>query len=457
MATEAAILVVDDDDRARSSIARTLEPLGYRVHAVPSAEEALAAAAKEVFDVILCDIRLGGMDGLELQKRLRADFPDVPVVMITAYGAVETAVRALKQGAYDYVVKPLSAEELKSAVRRALESRRLRLANDSLRVVVRDIGEDVWVGESAPMKRLYEQAARVAPSNATVFLSGESGTGKEILARYLHANSPRHEEVFVALNCAALPENLADSQIFGHVRGAYTGAVADCRGHLEIAHGGTLFLDEVSDLKPEIQAKLLRVLEDGKLRRLGSEREMAVNVRILAAAQKEPERLVKEERLREDLFFRLGAIHLRIPPLRERTEDIAGLSIHFLRRFSREIKKPLDGLEPEALDLLRSYPWPGNVRELKNVMERAAIFAKPGSRIGVPELPEKFRRAPGGVGFAIEAGTVPTLEDVGDRYIRHVLDLCDGNQTKAAKILDVSSSTLWRHLSKGNRESEGQP
>ncbi|MCE9583125.1 MAG: sigma-54 dependent transcriptional regulator, partial [Planctomycetes bacterium] len=376
MALEATILVVDDEEGTRTSVARTLEPAGCRVVGAPSAEDALGALGKEDFDVVLCDIRLGGMDGLELQKRIRATYPDVPVVMITAFGAVDTAVRALKQGAYDYLTKPFSGEELRSAVRRALDSRRLRLEIDSLKTVVQGIEGEVWASESPAMKRLYAQAAKVADSNATVFVSGESGTGKEILARFLHTNSARASGVFVALNCAAIPENLADSHLFGHARGAFTGAVADRRGTLEIAHGGTLFLDEIAELKPDVQAKLLRVLEEQKLRRIGSEREIAVNVRVLAAAQKAPEELVKDGALREDLFFRVGAIHLHIPPLRERPEDIEGLALHFLGRYARELKKPLGGLEPEALEHLKRYAWPGNVRELKNVMERGAIFAR---------------------------------------------------------------------------------
>jgi len=299
------------------------------------------------------------------------------------------------------------------------------------------------------MRRSWPAAA----SHAAVFISGESGTGKEILARYLHRHSPRHENVFVALNCAALPETLADSQLFGHIRGAFTGAVADQRGYLELAQGGTLFLDEIEELKADAQAKLLRVLEDHKLRRLGSARETVVDVRLLAAAQKEPEQLVKEGKLRQDLFFRLGAIHLRLPPLRERTEDIAGLALHFLNCLSREIKKAIGGIEPEALDLLRKYPWPGNVRELKNVLERAAIFVRPGERVRLSELPEKMRGTPGIAAFTVEASPPPTLEELTDRYIQFVQGHCEGNQAQVARILGVSATTLWRHRVKNSDAS----
>jgi len=438
-------------------VGRTLEPAGYRVQGAATAEDAVAALGKESFDVVLCDIRLGTADGLELQKRIRAEYPEIPVVMITAYGAVETAVKALKQGAYDYLIKPFSGEELRSAVRRALESRRLRLENDSLRVVVHGIEGDVWLSESPAMKKLYVQAARVADSNATVFVSGESGTGKEILARYLHANSARRTGVFVGLNCAAIPETLADSQLFGHVRGAFTGAVSDQRGYLEIAQGGTLFLDEIADLKPDVQAKLLRVLEEMKLRRLGSEREVSVNARVLAAAQKDPEQLVKEGALREDLFFRVGAIPLHIPPLRERMEDIAGLALHFLARYARELKKPIEGLEPEVIEVLKGYAWPGNVRELKNVMERAAIFVRPMARVTAADLPERVRQGPGSAVFSVAAANLPALRELCDEYSKHVLEMCEGNQAKASRILGVAPSTLWRHRSKadaGETDSE---
>ncbi len=442
---KAAVLIVDDENVTIDAIVRTLEPEGFRVCGVPSAEAALIRLEQEGFDVILCDIRMKGMDGLTFQKRIRTAYPDVPVVMITAYAAVDTAVRALKDGAYDYLPKPFSGEELRGAVRRALESRRLRLENDSLRTVVGDMQNDVWTSKSGPMARMYAEASKVAASQAAIFINGETGSGKEILARTIHVNSPRREKIFCALNCAAFPENLADSQIFGHARGAFTGAIADVRGHLELANGGTLFLDEIAELRPEVQAKLLRFLDDQKFRRIGSEREITVDIRILAAAQKEPEQLVKEGKLREDLFFRLAGISLRVPPLRDRSGDIAGLALHFLRRFSREIKKPIEGLNPEALDALEKYAWPGNVRELKNVMERAVIYTSPGRSVGLAELPEKFRRVAGRFHFSLDSSEQLSLQEMTDRYIRSILEACGGNHAKAARWLGVAPSTLWRH------------
>ncbi|MBI4570223.1 MAG: sigma-54-dependent Fis family transcriptional regulator [Planctomycetes bacterium] len=445
VALDAAVLVVDDEEGTRTAVARALEPMGCAVRLAASAEEATARMAAEAFDVVLCDIRMTGMDGLEFQRRTREQHPDVPVVMITAYAAVDTAVRALKQGAYDYVAKPFSGEEVRSAVRRALESRRLRLENDSLRQMVRGGREQPYVGESVAIRRVYEQVATVAPSNAAVFISGESGSGKEIVARAIHEYSARARKMFVPLNCAAVPETLADSHLFGHVRGAFTGADSDRRGCIETASGGTLFLDEIADLKPDVQAKLLRVLEDGKQRRVGAEQEIPVDVRVLAAAQKPPEQLVRENRLRADLFYRLGSIHIHIPPLRERGADVEGLVMFFLRRFSEEIKKPVQGITPEALAALRKYSWPGNVRELRNVIERAAIFVRPGERVDLPELPEKLRHAVGGAPFIVADSPPPTLREMNARYAAHVLELCDRNKAKAARLLGVSPTTLWRH------------
>ncbi|MBI4230768.1 MAG: sigma-54-dependent Fis family transcriptional regulator [Planctomycetes bacterium] len=457
MPARASILIVDDEEGTHVSITRSLDPSLCRTLGVANAEEALVALAREAFDLVLCDIHLGGMNGLDLQKRIHAEYPGIPVVMITAYAAVDTAVRALKQGAYDYLPKPFSGEEIRSTVHRALETQRLRLENTSLREAVREAQGGIWRGESVAMKRLYERAAQVAATAATVFISGESGTGKEILARFVHENSPRHDRVFLAVNCAGLQETLADSQLFGHVRGAFTGAVSDQRGFLELAHGGTLFLDEMADLREEIQAKLLRVLEDHRFRRLGSEREGVVDVRFLVAAAGDPDALVKTGRLREDLYFRLGGIQLRVPPLRERVRDIRGLALHFLARFSREIKKPIAGLEPEVADLLERYPWPGNVRELKNVMERAAIFVPSGQRVGPAELPEKIRQAAGPALFSVHALPPLPLEEVNDRYIRHILEFCGGNQAKAVRILGISSSTLWRHLPSQDHTSPQEP
>ncbi len=320
-----------------------------------------------------------------------------------------------------------------------------------------DPENEAWLCHCGSMTRLYEKASKVAGSRATVFLSGESGTGKEILARHIHAASPRRQSLFVAVNCAAFPETLADSQLFGHVRGAFTGAVSDQRGYLEVAHGGTLFLDEIAELRPEVQAKLLRAIEDRRIRRLGSEQETGVNVRILAAARQAPEELVKQGKLRDDLFFRLGAIHLHLPSLRERAEDISGLALHFLFRFSREAGKPVSGLTSEALEVLERYPWPGNIRELRNAMERAVVFAEPGTRIGLEQLPEALLRPKRRSQFAVEAPRPLSLRKVSDLYIQHVLECCDGNRAEAARLLEVSPSTLWRHRPEKRRGPPAAP
>lgn len=447
------VLIVDDDEATRISIGRILEPIGYRVRAVATAEEGLVAMAQASFDAVLCDIRLPGMDGVEFQERVRVAYADVPVVMITAYSAVESAVRTLRSGAYDYLVKPFTGEEVRAAVRRAVESRSLRLEVGVLRETVREARGDVWCEESPVMKRLYAEARRVAQSGAAVFIDGESGTGKEILANAIHLGSPRRDRVFLAVNCAAIPESLADSQLFGHVRGAFTGAVSDQRGFLELANGGTLFLDEIPELKSEIQAKLLRVLEERRIRRLGSERTIEIDVRILAAAQKAPEELVREKKLREDLFFRIDAVRFHVPSLRERPEDIRGFALHFLRRFAREMKKPIEGITPEAVAVLERYGWPGNVRELKNVMERASIFAKAGSCVGVGEIPEKVRGGPPVSLFMAAGLPPPTLDELTRAYVEHVLKQTEGNRAQASRILDVSPTTIWRYQNKSQSSS----
>jgi DNA-binding NtrC family response regulator len=441
----AHVLVIDDEESVRRSIERALGREGHDVTVVASAEEGLERLAEELYDVVLCDIRLDGMDGLAFQERVHVEYPDLPVIMITAYAEVETAVRALKQGAYDYLSKPFSAVEIRKAVWRAFEARRLRLENAGLLRAAEGQVPGVCTGLSGPVKRMYAEALRVAPSNAAVFVSGESGSGKEVLAQYIHANSLRSEHVFLPVNCASLPENLADAHLFGHTRGAFTGATSERRGFLELAHRGTLFLDEIEDLQLDVQAKLLRVLEDGRVRRLGAEREIRVDVRFLAAAQKPPEQLVREGRLRQDLYFRLGAIHLEVPPLRKCKGDVARLALHFLAGFAEEMKKPIEGLDPAAAELLEEYDWPGNVRELRNVMEHAAIYVQPGARVTLAELPKRMRTPLGATLFTIPGPEPPTLAEVSRRYTRFVLGRCKGNQAKAARTLGISPSTLWRH------------
>ncbi len=440
------MLVVDDEESIRSGIAQALEAT-CRVRAAATAEEALALLQREAFDVALCDVRLPGMDGLALMDRMLEQDPGITPVVITGYASVETAVRALKMGAYDYLVKPFTPDDIRRICERALESRRLRRENEAWR---RAAGEgrreaSPHVGESVQIRRIYQAADQVAATDAPVFITGESGSGKEVLARAIHARSARSHRPLVAINCAGLSEGLMDSEVFGHLKGAFTGAVADRRGALELADGGTLLLDEIAELKPDLQARLLRVLEDGTFRRLGSERSVTVNVRFIAAAQKTPEELIREGRLREDLYFRLGVVTIRVPPLRERTGDIPGLAKHLLEGLRHEMKKAVGGIEPEALACLEGYSWPGNVRELRNVLERAAIFTPPGGAISLRQIPETIRGASGTApAFAVEAGRTLTLDELKQAYIEHVLRSCEGNHAEAARILGVAASTLWR-------------
>jgi len=451
----ARVLVIDDEEGVRRSIERALGREGHQVRAVASAEKGLECLADELYDVVLCDIRLGGMDGLEFQERVHAEYAGLPVIMITAFAEVETAVRALKQGAYDYLSKPFSAVEIRKAVWRAFEARRLRLENAGLLRAVEGQVQGICAGQSGPVKRLYAEAARIAPSNAAIFISGESGSGKEVLAQFIHRCSLRAEHVFLPLNCAALPEALADAHIFGHARGAFTGATMERRGYLELAHRGTLFLDEIEELKLDVQAKLLRVFEDGCVRRLGAERVNHVDVRFLAAAQKAPEQLVREGLLRQDLYFRLSAIHLEVPPLRRCRSDIVPLALHFLGRYSKELKKPVQGLDAVAAELLEGYSWPGNVRELRNVMERAAIYVRPGASVTAAELPKRLHKSTGTTLFTVSDSDPPSLAEVSRRYTRFVLEHHAGNKARAARVLGISPSTLWRHRRENESEEPG--
>jgi DNA-binding NtrC family response regulator len=439
-----SVLVLDDEANVREAISNTLEA-SYAVESIGSAEEALALVQRRSFDIILCDIRLPGMDGLTFMERVLADDPTVTAIAITGYASVETAVRALKRGVYDYLVKPFAPEELRKVVQRAAEARRLHRENESWRKAVGGSASAMYLGESPPMRRLYAAAEQVAETHAPVFVTGESGSGKEFLARFIHAKSPRSAKPFIAVNCATFSDNLMTSEVFGHTKGAFTGAVADRRGCLELADQGTLLLDEIAELKPELQARLLRVVEDMTLTRLGSERAIRVDVRYIAAAQKKPEELIREGKLREDLYYRLGVVTLEIPPLRERPADLPGLAEFMIRSFRAELKKEIGAVEPEALEALQRHAWPGNVRELRNVLERAAIFARPGEAIGLRHLPAPLREASAIEPFAAGAGgELLSLNEVQQRYATYVLGVCGGNRGKAAKILGVAPSTLWR-------------
>lgn len=442
------ILLIDDDQSLRRVTEYGLVEKGYVVRAAASGEEGLALYEKEPFDAVITDITMPGMSGMEVLKKLHQADPGLPVIIITAYGTIESAVEAMKQGAVDYVTKPFNREELHITLDRALKMRRLEKENVRLRAEVSDRYRfDAIVGGSEKIHEVIALAGRVAPSDATVLVTGESGTGKELLARGIHYSSGRAEGPFVAVNCAAIPENLIESELFGHVKGAFTGAVRDKEGKFELADGGTLFLDEIGDLRIDLQAKILRALQERSVDRVGGVKQVDLDVRVIAATNRDLERDVREGNFREDLYYRLSVVILNMPPLRERKDDIPLLAEYFLKKFS---PKGSDvRLAPDALALLTTYGWPGNVRELENVMERASIL-KRGDTITSVDLPEKLsRRETGAAGILLNLPDDGlSLEELEKDLIIKALDKHKGNQTRAAEYLRITRPTLIYRMEK---------
>ncbi len=439
------ILVVDDDEALRESLALLLAAEGYEVVTAGDAAAALARLEEPV-DVVLCDVRMPGRDGLELLPDLIRRLPGAPVLLMSAYGSGDLAVEALKRGAYDYLAKPFQPSEVLLAIRKARERERLRRANTLLqRDVSRAVGDRPIVAASPPMIDLLEILERAAEYKATVLLTGESGTGKEVLARAIHAQSGRRNQAFVAVNCAAIPEALLESELFGHARGAFTGADRARRGLFVEADGGTLFLDEIGELPPPLQAKLLRVLQEEEVMPIGESKPRRIDVRVIAATSRDLERDVASGRFREDLFYRLDVFRVRVPPLRERRDDVPLLVDHFIARFRETLGKPVRTIADEALDRLVAHAWPGNVRELENVLERAMILADT-DRITLADLPEAIaaprRKA--------EAAPAPSgdfsMRRARRRFeaelIRRALDATGGNRTRAARLLEISHRAL---------------
>ena len=442
-----SILLIDDDDSLRRVMEFSLTEAGYAVRTAASGEEGLGLFGKDVFDAVITDITMPGMSGMEVLSRVRERDERVPVVVITAYGTIESAVEAMKQGAFDYITKPFNRDELRITLEKALRMRRLERENVQLRTAVQDrFRFDAIVGESAKIREVLDLAGRVASSDASVLITGESGTGKELLAKGIHFNSPRSDGPFVAVNCAAIPENLIESELFGHVKGAFTGAVRDREGKFELAEGGTLFLDEIGDLRIDLQAKILRALQERQVDRVGGRQPLAVDVRIIAATNKDIERAVKEGAFREDLYYRLSVITLQMPPLRERREDIPLLAEHFLRKFNSAGDVTL---QPDALALLAAYGWPGNVRELENVIQRATVLRR-GNSVTSAELPDKFKTETTSVEHIIlnlpEGGI--SLEDLEKSLIVKALEKHKGNQTRAAEYLGITRPTLIYRMDK---------
>jgi DNA-binding NtrC family response regulator len=442
MKPKASVLVVDDEEIVRDSLASWLEEDGYRVDTAPDGPAALAKLAERAYAILLVDLKMPGMDGLEVLDKARAMQPDASVIIMTAYATVDTAVQAMKQGAYDYLVKPFEPEELSLMVGKLTNAQTLERENLLLRKALkRQFEFKDMVSKSPKMEAVFELARTAAKSNSTVLILGESGTGKEVLARAIHAESPRKDGPFVGVSCAALTESLLESELFGHEKGAFTGATGSARGKFEIAAGGTLFLDEIGDISPKLQLDLLRVLDAREFRRVGGTQLIKTDVRIIAATNRDPKKLVETGTFRDDLFYRLNVIPVTLPPLRERKEDIPLLVDHFLNYFRAEMRKPLEALSKEAMELLMAHDWPGNVRELRNVLERAAVLAR-GPILTPLELDLAPLASPGGVA----ANGADSLREVERRHIVTSLKQHGWNITRSAKALGIDRVTLYNKI-----------
>src|SRR5271156_4641907 len=450
-----SVLIIDDEAEIRESLQTLLEMEGFEVETAISGEEGLSQIGDRPFDLVLLDLALPGRDGMEILSEIRSNDARLPVIMITAYGTVENAVRAMQSGAANFVQKPWDNENLLAGVRAAVGWRRAEEENVQLkRALKQRYNFENIVGKSEPMLKIFDLVAQVANSRSTVLLQGESGTGKEIIAKALHLNSPRHDRPFVPVNTGSMPTDLLESTLFGHVKGAFTSAIASKKGLFEIADRGTLFLDEIATMSLDTQAKILRVLQDRRFMHLGGVQEVQVDVRIIAATNIDLRQSVRDGRFREDLFYRLNVITIDLPPLRQRKEDIPLLVDFFLKRYAEENDRPVRGITPEALRPLMSYSWPGNVRELENVIERAVVLSS-GTEITLDLLPDHLLGR--GSAFTLhdppaDASLFEIVEDVERRIITDMLEKCNWNQTEAAEHFKVPLSTLNQKIRRLNIE-----
>ena len=452
------ILVVDDEENMVHFLTKLLRAEGFEVEGVRTGEAALDRLRAGPFELVLTDLKLPDTDGIEILKAARELHPEAVVILITAYGTIESAIEAMRAGAYDYVTKPFRASEILQVVEKALERVHLRREVTQLRQAVAErFGFASLVGKSAKMQEVYTQIEKVAAARGAVLIQGESGTGKELVAKAIHFNSPRKSGPFVVIDCAAIPESLQESELFGHERGAFTGAIATKKGLFEEAHGGTLFLDEVSELAPGLQAKLLRALQDGEIRRVGGTKTLHVDARVIAATNRDLAAEVREGAFREDLFYRLNVFPIFLPPLRERREDLPLLVDHFLDRLGQESGTPPKRLSPEALRAMMAYPWPGNVRELEHALERAALLSE-GETMTARDVPAEILAPKDELTVMIPpdsaAGFKETMarliRDAEVRLIRRALAQSGGNRTEAARLLGISRRALLYKLNEYN-------
>ena len=458
----AKILVVDDDGVARELLADALKKEGYEVEAFSSGEEAIERGRRGQVDLVLTDLKMGTVDGLTVLREFKRFSPDTSIVLLTSFGSLEGAIEAIKQGAYDYLAKPFKKEEIKLVVQRSLNHSQLVRENARYRDELK--GREDWsplVGSSPAMLEVYKLVARVSEGRSTVLLQGESGTGKELIARAIHANSRRREKPFIPVNCGALPDTLLESEMFGYEKGAFTGAVGTKAGLFEAANGGTLFLDEIGDLSPALQVKLLRVMQDQEVRRVGGTTSLKVDVRIIVATNRDLEQFVKEGKFRDDLYYRLNVVRITLPTLVERKEDIPMLAHHFLQKYAGGSARAVRGFLPDTMALLKQYRWPGNVRELENAIERAVSLSH-GPLLTPDDLPAALRQPESRVGDKPEVSdqqdtVCMTLEEVEKRHLIRVLKETKGNKVKAAKILGIDRRTLYRMAERFGLELGDEP
>lgn len=455
------VLVVDDEELLAKSCKQILSSEGYHVMTEARGRPALEIIRRHQPDIILTDLMLPDMDGMALLKEAKSIVPNALIIMITGFATVDSSVEAIQAGAYDYIPKPFTATQLRILIGRAAQQVRLARDNAQLRdQLKRQNSFENIIGTSESMQKVFSVISRVAPTDASVFISGESGTGKELIARAIHVNSRRSERPFVAINCAALPDQLLESELFGHEKGSFTGAEGQHRGLLETASGGTFFLDEICEMSIDLQAKLLRVIQERRIRRVGGEGEIPIDVRLISATNQDPERAVREGTFRQDLYFRLNVVPIRLPPLRQRPEDIGALAAHFLRYYAGQYERSNLRLSPEALRVLRNYSWPGNVRELQNVIERTVSLAMPGAEIGAADLPEELSaQHEGWAGYTISAdrpyheAKAEALSVFEREYLRDLLSRNSGNISRAARQAGIDRKTIHRMLTKYEMES----
>ncbi|HEY6005871.1 MAG TPA: sigma-54 dependent transcriptional regulator [Anaeromyxobacter sp.] len=467
----ARILVADDHDALREGMVLSLTRLGHEVQGVRGGAEAIAAYRKRPADVVVTDLRMVPVDGIEVVRRLREADAEATVLVVSAHGTIPVAVEAMREGAIDFIEKPFPPEVLRARVEKAVEIARERRGARTARARAEALEEDLGrahdphglVGSSEPMRRVHEQIRKVAPTDATVLVLGESGTGKELVARAVHDGSPRREKPFVSISCAAIPEGLLESELFGHEKGAFTGAIRRKLGRFELAHEGTLFLDEVGEIPPSIQVKLLRVLQERKFERVGGEETVEVDVRVISATNRDLAAMAKAGRFREDLYYRLDVVPIALPPLRERPGDVEELAHTFLARIAPRLGRAFKGFAPEALALLRRHRWPGNVRELENVIEQATVFAE-GELVRPEDLPEGLRRIPPAPALPVPQGDrslTDILEDLEKQLILAAYEKARGVKAETARLLRIKPSALYYKLEKygivrpGEKPEEG--